>query len=87
MAKIAKPKKFKIAPAITVLFDRAKISETMEGGWFRTIDAPTIYRFTTEMEGDFFIDGNGKKVPGKDADILAEFDSAEWSERGPKAKP
>ena len=76
MPRTKTPKKYDLALFITVLTDRGTTTATMDGGWFRTIALPDIYRVTTEREGAFYLLATGAAADGKDADLAMEFDAA-----------
>lgn len=81
-----KPRKYTIGLQ-TILFDRGmtKIEKDIDGITFTaSVPLPNVYHFATANEGDFYLLADGSKAPGTDADLAAEFASAEVSKRALK---
>lgn len=89
MPKIAKPKIHLFCPAISILFDRGDdYPETVINGvTYRStvpVAKPVILGVNLDREGFVYINPDGSRAEGKDADLAAEFAAAIPSPRAPR---
>ena len=89
MPKIAKPKIHLFCPAISILWDRGDdYPETEIGGiTYRStvpVAKPVVIAVNLDREGFVYLNPDGSRAEGKDADLAAEFASAIPSPRAPK---
>lgn len=89
MSKIAKPKIHLLCPAISILWDRGDdYPETEIGGiTYRStvpVPKPPIIAVDLDREGMVYINPDGSRAEGKDADLAAEFANATPTNRAPK---
>lgn len=89
MPKIAKPKIHLFCPAISILWDRGDdYPETEIGGiTYRStvpVAKPVVIAVNLDREGFVYLNPDGSRAEGKDADLAAEFANATPSTRAPK---